>query len=281
MDKLLEGKVAYVTGAARGQGRAHAVRLAGLGANLVLLDVVDFIPTIHYPSATSADLDETVRLVEAQGVRALKHVGDVRDQAAQDAAVADAMKEFGRLDIVVANAGIVTLARAWEVTDEQWDEVIGINLTGVWRTIRASVPAILAGGNGGSIILTSSTNGHEGGQNLGHYAASKHGVEGLMKTLANELAGDNIRVNCVAPTNVGTDMMLNPATYRVFRPDLVAPTLEEAKPAFGSYHLLDVAYVDVEDVSNAVEYLATDKSRYVTGTVMSIDCGLSVKYPAG
>ncbi len=279
MDKPLSGKVAFVTGAARGQGRSHAVRLASLGADILAVDIADALSTVHYPAAAPEDLHETQRLVEELDQRCIARIADVRDQDALDAAVQEARAELGEIGVVVANAGIVTLAPTWEVTDAQWDEVIGVNLTGVWRTVKAAIPSMIAAGAGGSIIMTSSTNGHRGGNNLGHYTASKHGVEGLMRSLANELAPYGIRANCVAPTNVGTTMILNEGTFKVFRPDLENPGLEEAREAYQSYHLLQTPYVEPEDVSNAVEYLATDKSRYVTGTVIDVDCGFGAKFP--
>lgn len=276
----VEGKVALITGAARGQGRAHAERLAEEGADVVGFDLAAPLETVAYPAATPDDLRETVRAVEARGRRALAHRGDVRDQAALDAAVRDAVEQLGRVDVVCANAGIVSLNRTWEVSDAQWDELIGVNLTGVWRTVRAAVPAMIAAGRGGSIVLTASIAGVQGMPGLGHYVAAKHGVVGLMRALANELAEHRIRVNCVAPTNVDTPMIRNPNTFGAFRPDLETPTEEDVAPVFSAYHLLDTPWVESRDVSEAVLWLASDESRWTTGAVIPVDAGCAAKFPA-
>src|SRR3712207_6255983 len=215
----LDGKVAFITGAARGQGRSHALRLAQEGADIIAIDLLDQVGTVGYPLATQEDMDETVRLVEALDRRIIASKADVRDSAALKAAVDDGVAQLGRLDIVLANAGIASFAPVEELTDEMWDDMIDINLSGVFKTVRAAVPHLRAHGEGGAIVLTSSTAGIKGLGNLAHYVAAKHGVVGLMKTLANELAPDMIRVNSVHPTAVDTDMIHNDQTYGLFMPD--------------------------------------------------------------
>ena len=202
-----EGKVALVTGAARGQGRAHAVRLAEEGADIIAADICRPVDTVTYAGASSDDLAETTALVEKTGRHILAREVDVRDLMGLTQLVADGVAEFGRLDIVVANAGIMTAGRLWELSPEQWNEVIGVNLTGVWNTIKATVPVLIDQGEGGSVILTSSVAGLVGQPFVGHYAASKHGVVGLCRSLANELGEYNIRVNSVHPVGVNTEMV--------------------------------------------------------------------------
>lgn len=274
-----DGKVALVSGAARGQGRSHAVRLAQEGADLVLIDLADEIETPHYPMPTRADLQETISQVQAAGRRVVWRQGDVRDRALLRDLVGEAVTELGPIDIVVANAGITTLAPAVDLSERMWDEMIDINLTGVWNTIQVALPSMIEANGGGSIVLTSSIAGLMGMPTLTHYTAAKHGVGGLMKALANELAPHNIRVNTVNPTNVGTPMLLNDVTYQNFRPDLDGPSQEDAKEGFMSYHLLKVPWIEVEDVSNAVLWLLSDEARYVTGAAIPIDCGCLAKFP--
>ena len=269
----LDGRVALITGAARGQGRAHALRLAEEGANIVALDIVAPIDTTYYPLAEPADLELTAALVEKQGAGVLAIPADVRDQAALDAAVASAVAAFGRLDIVVANAGIAASAPTWELTDQQWADVVGVNLTGVWRTVRSCVPAILAGGRGGAIVLTSSLAGLHGYANIGNYVAAKHGVNGLMRTLANELGPHNIRVNTVCPGLINTDLMMNDHTYALFRPELDRPTQADATEVFRTMQLLPIDWLEPEDVANAVAFLVSDRARAITGVALPVDGG--------
>jgi SDR family mycofactocin-dependent oxidoreductase len=203
----VEGKVALITGAARGQGRSHAVRLAQEGAAIIAVDLCGPLATVDkYPPATRADLDETVAEVEKLDRRIVARVADVRDRAALTAAVDEGVTELGGLDIAVANAGIASFGAAFEITDEMWQEMLDVNLTGVWNTARATVPHLIARG-GGSLMFTSSIGGLKGIQNVGHYVSTKHGIVGLMRTLANELAPHRIRVNTIHPTNVDTDMI--------------------------------------------------------------------------
>jgi SDR family mycofactocin-dependent oxidoreductase len=269
----VQGKVAIITGAARGQGRSHAVQLAAEGADIVAVDACADLPTVPYSLASEEDLAETARLVEKQGRRVLTARADVRDLAALRLAVDLATSTFGRLDVVVANAGILTFGRTWELEEEQWSEMISVNLDGVWKTVRAAVPAMIEAGNGGSVIITSSTNGKRGYANMSHYTASKHGVVGMCKSLAVELAPHRIRANTVNPTTVSTDMALNDATYRVFMPDNPAPTRQQIDDGFQSLNMLPIPYIEPIDVSHAVVYLASDESRYVTASQLYVDAG--------
>ncbi|MCK8674802.1 mycofactocin-coupled SDR family oxidoreductase [Rhodococcus sp. HM1] len=275
----LNGKVAFVTGAARGQGRSHALTLAGEGADLILLDSVCPIEHVDYAMPTSADLKETARLVEERGRKAVLIEADVRDEA-MIPAVADAANALGRLDIVVANAGVLGAAKpSWELTRAEWDTLIDINLTGVWQTFKAALPHIISGGRGGSIIAISSIAGIRGVPHVAHYTAAKHALVGLVGSIANEVASHNIRANTVHPTNVRTDMIDNPTAARIFRPDLEHPNLDDGVEVLGRINLLPVPWVDSTDISEAVLWLASDESRYVTGTALPVDAGMLAKYP--
>jgi (+)-trans-carveol dehydrogenase len=273
----LDGKVAFITGAARGQGRSHALRLAREGARIAAVDIAEPLPSVPYPGATAADLRQTIELVGQSGGQAIAIQADVRDSAAMDAAASSALAAFGRIDVVCANAGIVSGGASWRLSEQQWRDVIDVNLTGVWHTTKAVIPAMIEAGRGGSIIITSSIAGLRGSRNISHYAASKHGIVGLMRALANEVAPYGIRVNSVHPTTVATEMVLNEPTYRLFRPDVVKPTLEDTIPVFRSLNLLDVPWVEAIDVSNAVAWLASDEARYVTGVALPVDAGASVR----
>ncbi len=271
----LNGKVALITGAARGQGRSHAVRLAEDGADIVAVDIVAPIPTAYYPPAVPADLRLTAKLAEgaADGVRVLTAEADVRDQTALDGVVEQALAVFGRIDIVVANAGTAAHAPTWELSDDQWQNVVDVNLTGVWRTVKACVPSMIERGRGGAIVLTSSLAGLHGYGNIASYVAAKHGVNGLMRTLANELGPHNIRVNSVCPGLINTDMMMNDETYAMFRPDVTSPTLEDAREVFATMQLLPLDWLEPRDVSNAIAFLVSDEARAITGVALPVDGG--------
>jgi len=273
----LDGKVAFITGAARGQGRSHAVRLAQEGADIIAIDLLDRIDTAVYELSNPDDLKETVDLVEALDRRIVAVQADVRSQAQLDSAVERGLDELGHLDIVVANAGIFSYAPLWEISELQWQDMVDVNMAGVWRTAKATVPAMISAGNGGSVIMTSSTAGLKQIPNSAHYVAAKHGVVGLMRALASEVAQYRIRANTVHPTTVATPMIQNEATYALFRPDLENPTQEDAIPAFASVNLIPVPWVDPVDISNAVLYLASDESRFVTGHTLSVDAGFQIK----
>ena len=270
---LLDGKVAFITGAARGQGRSHALTLAREGADIIAVDICRQAPTVPYPMATPDDLAETVKEVEALDRRIIASEVDVRDLAALTAAVNDGVAEFGRLDIVLANAGISTPAPTLEMDEQVWDEMIEINLTGQWKTIRAAVPHIIAGGRGGSVVITSSLAAIYANENTAHYSAAKAGLVMLMKVLAKELAPQSIRVNTIHPTTVATDMILNEPTYRLFRPDLENPTYDDFAVAARTLNKLPIVAVEPSDISNAVLYLVGDSGRYITGITHVIDAG--------
>jgi SDR family mycofactocin-dependent oxidoreductase len=272
------GKVAFITGAARGQGRSHAIRLAQEGADIIAVDICEDVPGIPYPGPTEADLAETAKQVEALDRRIVATKADVRDYPALKAAVDDGVAQLGRLDIVSANAGIGTSpVKAWEMDDSTWQTMIDINLTGVWHAAKAAIPHLIEGGNGGSIILTSSAAGLKAYENIAHYVSAKHGVVGLMRTLALELAPYMIRVNSIHPTQVDTDMIQNEATYRLFRPDLEHPSKEDFATASQSVNALPIPWVEPVDISNAVLFLASDEGRYITGVTLPVDAGTVVK----
>ncbi len=275
----MDGKVVLVTGAARGQGRAHAVRLAGEGADVIAVDVAAPVETVAYPPATPDDLAGTVAAVEALDRRVVARQADVRDTAALSAAVADGVAELGRLDGVVANAGILNAVKpSWELAEDEWQTMLDVNLTGVWHTTKVAVPHLVEQGGGGSIVLISSTAGLRGIPHIAHYNAAKHGVLGLQRTLANELVEHRIRVNSVHPTNVRTTMIENESSARIYRPDLADPTFEDAVPALASINMWPVPWIEVEDVANAVLFLLSDESRYVTGVALPVDLGMTQKY---
>jgi SDR family mycofactocin-dependent oxidoreductase len=274
----LDGKVAFITGAGRGQGRSHAVRLAEDGADIIALDLCDdAVATVGYPLATPDDLDETVALVEAKGRRAVKGIADVRDLAQVQAVVEDGLAQLGRIDIVCANAGIGTWAVAWEMTPEQWNDMIDINLTGVFNAARAALPSMVDRGEGGSVILTSSTAGLIGYANTAHYTAAKHGVIGLMKVLAQEAGPHGIRVNAICPTTVNTPLVINDATFELFAPDKENPGPDDVREPFAALNILDIPWIEPSDVSEAVAWLASDAARYVTGISLPIDAGNTAK----
>jgi (+)-trans-carveol dehydrogenase len=278
MTQRIKDRVAFITGAARGQGRSHAILLAEHGADIIAVDICEPYATVEYPAATEEDLAETVRLVQERGGRIVARKADVRDHVALAAAVQDGVSEFGRLDIVVANAGIAPQPnQVKDITEEAWRDAIDVNLTGVWATCKATIPHLIEGGRGGSIVITSSSAGIRGYQNIGHYVASKHGVIGLMRTMANELAQHMIRVNTVNPSQVDTPLFLNEGTVKLFCPGDENPTDEDFHAVAQSLHAIPVPWVECVDVSNAVLFLASDDSRYITGVTLPIDAGLTQK----
>ncbi|RAU91440.1 SDR family mycofactocin-dependent oxidoreductase [Mycobacterium colombiense] len=264
----LKGKVAFITGAARGQGRAHAVRLAADGADIIAVDLCDQIASVPYALATPEDLAATVKLVEDTGSRIVASRGDVRDRESLSAALQAGLDEFGRLDIVVANAGIAPMQSG----DDGWHDVINVNLTGVYHTIKVAIPTMVKQGTGGSIVLISSSAGLAGvsGPDAGSvgYAAAKHGVVGLMRVYANLLAGQMIRVNSIHPSGVETPMINNEFT-REWLAKMAAAT--DTPGAMGN--AMPVEVLDVEDVANAVAWLVSDQARYITGVTLPVDAG--------
>jgi (+)-trans-carveol dehydrogenase len=280
----VEGKVAFITGAARGQGRAHAVRLAQEGADIIAIDICKPIEGFLDPPPTPEDLAETAGLVRGYNRRVVTAEVDVRDYDGLKAAVDSGVEKLGRLDVIVANAGISNAGNddggtLDKVSESDWQDMIDVNLSGVWKTVKAGVPHILSGGRGGSIVLTSSVNGFKAYSNLllGHYVASKHGVVGLMRAFAVELGQHMIRVNSIHPTFVDTPMLLNEGLYRMVRPDLENPGPDDLAPFCQAFHTLPIPWVEVEDISNAVLFLASDEARYITGVTLPIDAGQCLK----
>jgi (+)-trans-carveol dehydrogenase len=272
----VEGKVAFVTGAARGQGRSHAIRLAEEGADIVAIDLCAQVDSVAYPMATPEDLEETVAQVEALDRRIVAARADVRDGAQLSRVLDEATATLGRLDIVCANAGIYSQGVMADMPEQKWRDMIDINLTGVWLTCKAAIPHLVAAG-GGCMILTSSAIALRPSANIGHYGAAKHGVVGLMRTLALELAPNMIRVNSVHPTGVDTLMIQNDAMYRQMAPGVEHPTREDIAPVLQSLNALPIPWVEPIDVSNAVLFLASDEARYITGVAFPVDAGMVIK----
>lgn len=274
----LSGQVAFVTGAARGQGRSHAVRLAKDGADIVALDICAPISdTVTYPAATSDDLAETVRLVEAEGRKIISRIVDIRDLPATSLLVDEATEVFGRLDILVANAGVLSWGRLWELSEDQWDAVIDVNLSGTWRTIRAVIPAMIAAGNGGSIVIVSSATGLKATPGNGHYSASKHGLVGLTNALALEAGEYGIRVNSIHPYSVDTPMVEVDAMAELFGrwPHYLhsfAPMPYRPLNAAGEPTSTDAIRPD--EVSDVVAWLAGPGSTTLSGSQIVVDRGV-------
>jgi len=276
---LVDGKVALVTGAGRGQGRSHALRLAAEGAHVIAVDIAaNSVETISYALATEDDLDATVKEIEGMGRRAIKAVADVRSLSELQQAADTGLSELGKIDIVCANAGIGSWAVAWEMTEQQWKDMIDINLTGVFNTVRATMPSMVERGGGGSVVLTSSTAGLRAYANTAHYTAAKHGVLGLMKVLAQEAGPHNIRVNAVCPTTVRTPLVINDSTFELFAPHLENPTEDDVREPFEGLNILPgVAWIEPSDVSDAVLFLCSDAAKFITGVALPIDAGNIVK----
>ena len=277
----LEGRVAFITGAARGQGRAHAIRLANEGADIIAIDVCAPISdSITYPLGSSEELAETVRAVEAAGRKVLSREVDIRDLAALQQVVADGIEQFGRLDILVANAGVLSWGRLFEMSEEKWTSVIDVNLNGTWKTIRAAVPAMIEAGNGGSIIIVSSSAGLKATPGNGHYAASKHGLTSLTNSLALEAGEFGIRVNSIHPYSIDTPMVekeammelfgKHPSFIHSFKPFPWRPASQQ-----GASSLQD--FMTADEVSDVVAWLAGDGSLTISGSQINVDRG-TMKY---
>jgi SDR family mycofactocin-dependent oxidoreductase len=269
MPGRVAGKVAFITGAGRGQGRSHAIRLAEEGADIIAVDVLEDYPSVNYGMSSQADLDQTAKAVEALDRRIIARKADVRDAASLKAALDEGVAELGHLDIVCANAGICTV-QAWdEVTPQVWGDTLDTNLTGVWNTMVTAVPHLIANGSG-SIIATSSTAGIKGLPFLAPYVAAKHGVVGICRSLANELAAHHIRVNTVHPTGVNTPMVegLGGLDPLINRDPNLGPIFMNTYP---------VESVEAVDISNAVLFLASDEARYVTGLEFTVDAGNTIR----
>lgn len=268
----LEGKVALITGAARGQGRSHAVVLASEGADIVAVDMCAPVASVAYPLSTPDDLAQTAKLVKDAGRQVVPFTGDVRSSADMRAATDLALDTFGKIDIVVANAGIWTPGSVWEMDDQTWADMIDINLTGVFNTVRFAIPQMIER-KSGSLVLISSTCGVKALGWMPHYNSAKHGVMGLTRSLALDLGPYFVRANAILPSTVNTPMIHNDPSYRIYRPDLENPTREEAMSGFYAHNAMPLPYVEPEDVSQAVLFLASDASRYVTGIGLPVDLG--------
>ncbi|MBO0705887.1 MAG: mycofactocin-coupled SDR family oxidoreductase [Candidatus Dormibacteraeota bacterium] len=268
----LDGKVALITGGARGQGRSHAVTLAREGADVVVCDVARQVDTVPYPMGTPEQLEETVRMVEDLDRRCVAVQADVRDAGQVQGAVDRALAEFGQLDILLANAGIFSFSTVAEMTDQMWDDMLNTNLKGVFHALRAVLPHMIER-RYGRIVATSSMAGRAGFPNIGHYVAAKWGVIGLVKSLAMEVGRFGITVNAVCPTGVDTDMIRNEHAYRLFLPGVPNPTDEQAAEAFASLNVLPVPWVEPQDISNAILFLVSDDARYITGNAMPVAAG--------
>lgn len=273
----LDGKVAFITGVARGQGRSHALALAAEGAGIIGLDLCAKPTTTAYPGATEEDLHETVRLVKELGGQIFADVADTRDFDQVKDVFDRGVEQFGRVDVVIPNAGICSGAKTWEISPKDWREMIDINLNGVFHTVKAAIPQLISQGEGGSIVFIGSTEALKGAENISSYAASKHGVTGLMTSLARELGRHGIRVNSVNPTCVDTHMINNEFVYGLFRPDLERPTRDDVIGTFSDTHLLPVPWIEPRDVSSAILYLVTESGRYITATTLVVDAGFIVK----
>lgn len=271
------GKVAFITGAARGMGRAHAVRLAEEGADIIAVDLCGKVDGVGYSSSTSDELDETARQVKDLGRKVFTAEADVRNQADIDSALEAGVQALGGPDIVVANAGIMAFGAAHDISEEAWQRTVDINLGGSWRTAKAAVPYMVSGGRGGSITFINSVAGLRGGPWLGHYASAKHGLIGLMQSMAGELGPHYIRVNCVHPTQVDTPMIQYQGLYKLFSPESEEPSREEFAAASETMHLIPVPWVDPRDVANAVAFLCSDEARYITGASLPVDAGAAIK----
>lgn len=268
----LDGKVALITGGGRGQGRSHALTFAREGADIVVCDIASQLESVQYPMSSGADLEETVKMVQEEDQRCIGLQADVRDTEQINAVVDAAIAEFGKVDILLANAGIVSPLAIGDITDQAWDEMIGTDLTGVFKSVRAVVPHMVEQGSG-RIIATSSMVGRVGVPNLSHYVAAKWGVIGFVKSMALELGPHSITVNAVCPTNVDTPMVQNAAMYSLFAPDIENPGREDVIPGFTSLNALPVPWIEAQDVSDAMLYLAAKSGRYITGEALMIAAG--------
>ena len=275
MSGRVHGRTALVTGAARGIGRACALRLAAEGARVALFDIARDLPDVPYPGANRAQLDATVEAVRATGQDAFAVVGDVTDSGALDGAVADVLARWGTLDIAVAAAGIDSWGRAWELTDAQWQRMLDVNLTGVWKTAKAVSPAMIAQ-QGGAIVLIGSVLSHRANRDFAHYTAAKHGVLGLVRAFGLELAPYRVRVNSVDPTVVFTDMVMN-QNYLDHAGGREGTTLDEVKAKYLAWNTLPEPWIEPVDVANAVLFLASDEARAITGVALPVDLGAMLK----
>ena len=275
-NRRFENKVVFITGAARGQGREHAVRFAAEGAKVIGVDICEDLPDCYYPLATEEDLAETVRQVEAAGGAMHAAKGDVRDLNRLRQVVGEGVDKFGRLDVIVANAGTYSPNPTQFLTSEQWDETIGVNLTGVFNAVRAGMRTMIEQNEGGAIVITSSTAGLKGFYGCPAYNAAKHGVVGFMRSLALELAPNQIRVNTVHPTSVGTPMILNDIFPKLVSPEPDAG-FDQAAEFLRPQQPMDIAWLQPGDISDAVLWLCSDEARWITGVTLPVDAGALLK----
>ncbi|MGC4960746.1 mycofactocin-coupled SDR family oxidoreductase [Gordonia sp. DT101] len=273
------GRIALITGGARGQGRAHALALAEQGADIVVVDRCADSESVPYPLATKAGLEETVHLVEQRGRRCIAVEADAADRRAMDGVVATTVAELGRIDIAIANAGVSVASPVQEMTDEVWHEVLSSNLTGVFTTIAAVAPEMVSRGFG-RIVTISSMMGRSAAPGLAAYSASKWGVIGLTKSAALDLAPHGITVNAVAPGNVSTPMVHNESLYARMRPDLEHPERDDVEPIFRTLHGQPVAFLEPEEVTRAVLFFAAEQNAHITGTVLAVDAGAAARVTA-
>ena len=278
-DGQFAGRVAVITGGARGQGRSHAVELARQGADVALVDRCADLDTVTYPLASAADLAETARLVEAEGRRCVTATADVRDLDAMVAFVDGVVDELGSVDILVANAGVSTLGSIFELDAAGWSETVDTNLTGVFNAMRAVAPH-LRRNRWGRIIGISSMMGRSANPLIPAYCASKWGVIGLTKSVAHEMAHFGVTANVIAPGNISTDMIHNDMLYRLMRPDVVEPTREDVAPVMASLHVQPVPWLEPDEVTAAVVFLCSDGARHITGSVIDVDAGASARFTA-
>jgi SDR family mycofactocin-dependent oxidoreductase len=267
-----DGKVVLITGGARGQGRSHALRFAREGADVAFCDIASQIDSVPYGMAGESDLAETVKQVEDLDRRCVGVRADVRDRGQVDAFVEQAVSELGRVDFLLANAGIFSFSTVAEMPDATWDDMIATNLTGVFHAMRAVLPHMIAQ-NHGRIVATSSMAGKAGFGNIGHYVATKWGVIGLVKSVAMEVGAHGITVNAICPTTVDTDMIQNQAAYKLFLPDAAEVAKEDAATAFQSLNTIPVPWVETIDISNAMAFLCSDEARYITGETIAVAAG--------
>jgi SDR family mycofactocin-dependent oxidoreductase len=273
-----DGRVAMVTGAARGQGRAHALAFAREGADVVVCDIAADIATVPYPLATPEELEATAEAVRAEGRRCLSRVVDIRSTEQLADLVTTAEAGLGGIDVLAANAGVCGFGAFWDITDDMWDDMVATNLTGTFKTMRAVVPGMRERGYG-RIVATSSMGGRMGNRNLAHYVATKWGVIGLVKTLAQEVARSGITVNAVCPAAVDTPMVHNPAMYGLFCPDLDEPSRDDVEPRYRSMNAMGVPWLPPDAVTEAVLHLASDAARYTTGETLDVCLGGSAGMP--
>lgn len=278
-NRRFAGKVVLISGVARGQGRSHAVRFAEEGASIIGFDALSDYESVPFAQARQEDLEETVALVEKAGGQIHAGRADVRRRSEVDEVVRAGVERFGRLDVVVANAGIgINSLPFWEVPEQHFRDAIDVNLVGAWQTVAAAVPAMLETGEGGAVVLIGSTASLNAVPRLAAYTAAKTGLLGMMRSMANDLAPHRIRANVVCPTSVPTDFILNDRLFRVFRPDLENPTIDDLREAMATRHPLGEPWIQPADVSAAILFLTSDEGRYITGSVLPVDLGFTIQW---